>query len=155
MVHLRRWMWKSRMPIGQYAYTRTIAERCVLAKWHKMFLCHFPRFNSSLLDRWLDYKAVGRRLEGTRFIAFKVPLKKVSGPTFSSWWWTFYGSSQNGCCSCLKPMLASVLTQQASTSGHLWPLGTAGRFKQRKSGAWSHYWPDFHYPLLYNTGIRL
>lgn len=26
-------------------------------------------------DRWLDYKAVGKRLPGTRFIAFKVPLK--------------------------------------------------------------------------------
>ncbi|XP_044190298.1 RNA/RNP complex-1-interacting phosphatase-like [Thunnus albacares] len=26
-------------------------------------------------DRWLDYKAVGKRLDGTRFIAFKVPLK--------------------------------------------------------------------------------
>ncbi|XP_061391823.1 RNA/RNP complex-1-interacting phosphatase [Musca vetustissima] len=26
-------------------------------------------------DRWLDYKAVGDRIEGTRFIAFKVPLK--------------------------------------------------------------------------------
>ncbi|KAM6903027.1 RNA/RNP complex-1-interacting phosphatase-like [Xenentodon cancila] len=27
-------------------------------------------------DRWLDYTAVGRRLDGTRFIAFKVPLKQ-------------------------------------------------------------------------------
>lgn len=27
--------------------------------------------------RWLDYKAVGKRLFGTRFIAFKVPLKQV------------------------------------------------------------------------------
>ncbi|XP_070780275.1 RNA/RNP complex-1-interacting phosphatase-like [Enoplosus armatus] len=27
-------------------------------------------------DRWLDYKAVGERLHGTRFIAFKVPLKQ-------------------------------------------------------------------------------
>uniref|UniRef100_UPI003AAC0266 RNA/RNP complex-1-interacting phosphatase n=1 Tax=Centroberyx gerrardi TaxID=166262 RepID=UPI003AAC0266 len=27
-------------------------------------------------DRWLDYQAVGRRLPGTRFIAFKVPLKQ-------------------------------------------------------------------------------
>ncbi|XP_034048719.1 RNA/RNP complex-1-interacting phosphatase [Thalassophryne amazonica] len=27
-------------------------------------------------DRWLDYKAVGKRLDGTRFIAFKVPLKQ-------------------------------------------------------------------------------
>ncbi|XP_070706205.1 V-type proton ATPase subunit B, brain isoform [Pempheris klunzingeri] len=27
-------------------------------------------------DRWLDYKAVGKRLHGTRFIAFKVPLKQ-------------------------------------------------------------------------------
>ncbi|KAF3701653.1 RNA/RNP complex-1-interacting phosphatase [Channa argus] len=27
-------------------------------------------------DRWLDYKAVGKRLRGTRFIAFKVPLKQ-------------------------------------------------------------------------------
>lgn len=26
-------------------------------------------------DRWLDYQAVGKRLPGTRFIAFKVPLK--------------------------------------------------------------------------------
>uniref|UniRef100_A0A3P9IXQ5 RNA/RNP complex-1-interacting phosphatase n=1 Tax=Oryzias latipes TaxID=8090 RepID=A0A3P9IXQ5_ORYLA len=28
-------------------------------------------------DRWLDYTAVGRRLQGTRFIAFKVPLKQA------------------------------------------------------------------------------
>ncbi|XP_035464895.1 RNA/RNP complex-1-interacting phosphatase-like [Scophthalmus maximus] len=27
-------------------------------------------------DRWLDYAAVGKRLDGTRFIAFKVPLKQ-------------------------------------------------------------------------------
>ncbi|KAM3858517.1 RNA/RNP complex-1-interacting phosphatase-like [Diretmus argenteus] len=27
-------------------------------------------------DRWLDYQAVGRRIPGTRFIAFKVPLKQ-------------------------------------------------------------------------------
>ncbi|CAL9682468.1 unnamed protein product [Knipowitschia caucasica] len=26
-------------------------------------------------DRWLDYRAVGKRLPGSRFIAFKVPLK--------------------------------------------------------------------------------
>ncbi|XP_028319397.1 RNA/RNP complex-1-interacting phosphatase isoform X2 [Gouania willdenowi] len=28
-------------------------------------------------DRWLDYSAVGKRLAGTRFIAFKVPLKQA------------------------------------------------------------------------------
>ncbi|KAI9535759.1 hypothetical protein NQZ68_040728 [Dissostichus eleginoides] len=28
-------------------------------------------------DRWLDYKSVGRKLPGTRFIAFKVPLKQA------------------------------------------------------------------------------
>ncbi|KAG7215025.1 hypothetical protein INR49_022857 [Caranx melampygus] len=28
-------------------------------------------------DRWLEYKAVGRRLHGSRFIAFKVPLNQV------------------------------------------------------------------------------
>ncbi|RVE66194.1 hypothetical protein OJAV_G00124450 [Oryzias javanicus] len=28
-------------------------------------------------DRWLDYSAVGRRLPGTRFIAFKVPLNQA------------------------------------------------------------------------------
>ncbi|XP_059823607.1 RNA/RNP complex-1-interacting phosphatase-like [Hypanus sabinus] len=28
-------------------------------------------------DRWQEYSAVGQRLPGTRFIAFKVPLKKV------------------------------------------------------------------------------
>ncbi|KAM9338001.1 RNA/RNP complex-1-interacting phosphatase [Symphorus nematophorus] len=31
---------------------------------------------SGIPDRWLDYKAVGKRLDGTRFIAFKVPLKQ-------------------------------------------------------------------------------
>ncbi|XP_030005919.1 RNA/RNP complex-1-interacting phosphatase [Sphaeramia orbicularis] len=36
-----------------------------------------PPFNkrNGIPDRWLDYKAVGKRLPGTRFIAFKVPLK--------------------------------------------------------------------------------
>ncbi|XP_060931715.1 RNA/RNP complex-1-interacting phosphatase [Limanda limanda] len=34
-----------------------------------------------LPDRWLDYRSVGRRLDGTRFIAFKVPLKQaLNGP---------------------------------------------------------------------------
>ncbi|XP_062290333.1 RNA/RNP complex-1-interacting phosphatase [Scomber scombrus] len=33
------------------------------------------RRKDGIPDRWLDYKAVGKRLNGTRFIAFKVPLK--------------------------------------------------------------------------------
>ncbi|XP_066570503.1 RNA/RNP complex-1-interacting phosphatase [Amia ocellicauda] len=28
-------------------------------------------------DRWLDYQALGKRIPGTRFVAFKVPLKQV------------------------------------------------------------------------------
>uniref|UniRef100_UPI00398EF37E RNA/RNP complex-1-interacting phosphatase-like n=1 Tax=Pristiophorus japonicus TaxID=55135 RepID=UPI00398EF37E len=32
---------------------------------------------SKIPDRWQEYSAVGRRLSGTRFIAFKVPLKKL------------------------------------------------------------------------------
>lgn len=35
-------------------------------------------------DRWLDYKAVGKRLPGTRFIAFKVPLKMALNSQLSS-----------------------------------------------------------------------
>ncbi|XP_072228180.1 RNA/RNP complex-1-interacting phosphatase-like [Leuresthes tenuis] len=31
---------------------------------------------SGVPERWLDYSAVGKRLNGTRFIAFKVPLKQ-------------------------------------------------------------------------------
>uniref|UniRef100_A0A1A9WW36 Tyrosine-protein phosphatase domain-containing protein n=1 Tax=Glossina brevipalpis TaxID=37001 RepID=A0A1A9WW36_9MUSC len=27
-------------------------------------------------DRWLDYTPIGKQIEGTRFIAFKVPLKE-------------------------------------------------------------------------------
>ncbi|XP_037608119.1 RNA/RNP complex-1-interacting phosphatase isoform X10 [Sebastes umbrosus] len=34
------------------------------------------RKKNGIPDRWLDYEAVGRRLDGTRFIAFKVPLKQ-------------------------------------------------------------------------------
>lgn len=35
-------------------------------------------------DRWLDYQAVGKRLPGTRFIAFKVPLKLALNCNLSS-----------------------------------------------------------------------
>ncbi|XP_029299936.1 RNA/RNP complex-1-interacting phosphatase isoform X2 [Cottoperca gobio] len=35
------------------------------------------RKKNGIPDRWLDYKAVGKRLHGTRFIAFKVPLKQA------------------------------------------------------------------------------
>ncbi|XP_017473589.1 PREDICTED: RNA/RNP complex-1-interacting phosphatase [Rhagoletis zephyria] len=31
---------------------------------------------SSIPDRWLSYKPVGKQIEGTRFIAFKVPLRE-------------------------------------------------------------------------------
>ncbi|XP_035847732.1 RNA/RNP complex-1-interacting phosphatase isoform X2 [Sander lucioperca] len=36
------------------------------------------RYNkkNGIPDRWLDYVAVGKRLPGTRFVAFKVPLKQ-------------------------------------------------------------------------------
>ncbi|XP_074546301.1 RNA/RNP complex-1-interacting phosphatase [Halichoeres trimaculatus] len=34
------------------------------------------RKKNGIPDRWLDYRAVGKRLPGTRFIAFKVPLKQ-------------------------------------------------------------------------------
>ncbi|KAM4631093.1 RNA/RNP complex-1-interacting phosphatase-like [Polymixia lowei] len=42
-------------------------------------------------DRWLDYRAVGKRIPGTRFIAFKVPLKQSlncrvpESDTFGPW----------------------------------------------------------------------
>ncbi|BFF99290.1 RNA/RNP complex-1-interacting phosphatase homolog [Drosophila madeirensis] len=29
-------------------------------------------------DRWLDYSAIGKRVPGTRFIAFKVPLNQIN-----------------------------------------------------------------------------
>ncbi|XP_072515331.1 RNA/RNP complex-1-interacting phosphatase [Salminus brasiliensis] len=32
--------------------------------------------NKKIPDRWTDYSAVGKRIPGTRFIAFKVPLKQ-------------------------------------------------------------------------------
>ncbi|XP_008421347.1 RNA/RNP complex-1-interacting phosphatase-like [Poecilia reticulata] len=36
-----------------------------------------PRRKEDIPDRWQDYTAVGKRLKGTRFIAFKVPLKQA------------------------------------------------------------------------------
>ncbi|XP_030625394.1 RNA/RNP complex-1-interacting phosphatase [Chanos chanos] len=35
-----------------------------------------PKKKSAIPDRWTDYKALGKRIPGTRFIAFKVPLKQ-------------------------------------------------------------------------------
>uniref|UniRef100_A0A3P8U8B7 Dual specificity phosphatase 11 (RNA/RNP complex 1-interacting) n=1 Tax=Amphiprion percula TaxID=161767 RepID=A0A3P8U8B7_AMPPE len=50
------------------------------------------RKKNGIPDRWLDYSAVGKRLHGTRFIAFKVPLKQAlnrrlssSSDVFSHW----------------------------------------------------------------------
>ncbi|KAF4081831.1 hypothetical protein AMELA_G00144780 [Ameiurus melas] len=36
-----------------------------------------PKNKNGIPDRWTDYKAVGKRIPGTRFIAFKVPLKQA------------------------------------------------------------------------------
>ncbi|KAM4719639.1 RNA/RNP complex-1-interacting phosphatase-like [Anableps anableps] len=36
-----------------------------------------PYKKKDIPDRWQDYTAVGKRLKGTRFIAFKVPLKQA------------------------------------------------------------------------------
>ncbi|XP_036383674.1 RNA/RNP complex-1-interacting phosphatase-like isoform X2 [Megalops cyprinoides] len=35
-----------------------------------------PSKRNKIPDRWTDYKALGRRIPGTRFVAFKVPLKQ-------------------------------------------------------------------------------
>ncbi|XP_058050012.1 RNA/RNP complex-1-interacting phosphatase [Ahaetulla prasina] len=35
-----------------------------------------PKRRTGLPDRWTDYLPLGKRMSGTRFIAFKVPLKK-------------------------------------------------------------------------------
>ncbi|XP_029940081.1 RNA/RNP complex-1-interacting phosphatase isoform X2 [Salarias fasciatus] len=49
------------------------------------------RKSTGVPDRWLDYSSVGNRLDGTRFIAFKVPLKQAltrqlpSSRAFSHW----------------------------------------------------------------------
>lgn len=39
--------------------------------------------NKKYINRWKDYLPVGQRMPGTRFIAFKVPLKKVSKSYFN------------------------------------------------------------------------
>ncbi|XP_070778319.1 RNA/RNP complex-1-interacting phosphatase-like [Enoplosus armatus] len=36
---------------------------------------HYKKKKGGIPDRWLDYRPVGQRIPGTRFIAFKVPLK--------------------------------------------------------------------------------
>jgi len=36
-----------------------------------------------LPDRWLDYSAVGKVVEGTRFVAIKVPLERAKNQHFS------------------------------------------------------------------------
>uniref|UniRef100_A0A3P8ZKH4 Tyrosine specific protein phosphatases domain-containing protein n=1 Tax=Esox lucius TaxID=8010 RepID=A0A3P8ZKH4_ESOLU len=37
-----------------------------------------PHKKKGIPDRWEDYQAAGKRIPGTRFISFKVPLKQVS-----------------------------------------------------------------------------
>ncbi|KPP56453.1 RNA/RNP complex-1-interacting phosphatase-like, partial [Scleropages formosus] len=35
-----------------------------------------PKKKNGIPDRWADYQALGKRIPGTRFVAFKVPLKR-------------------------------------------------------------------------------
>ncbi|KAG5272760.1 hypothetical protein AALO_G00169000 [Alosa alosa] len=39
-------------------------------------MSHSQHKKNGIPDRWTDYKAVGKRIPGTRFVAFKVPLKQ-------------------------------------------------------------------------------
>ncbi|KAG7480716.1 hypothetical protein MATL_G00059210 [Megalops atlanticus] len=39
-------------------------------------LMNVPSKRNKIPDRWTDYKALGKRIPGTRFVAFKVPLKQ-------------------------------------------------------------------------------
>lgn len=46
------------------------------------------RFKKDIPDRWLDYKGIGDKIAGTPFVAFKVPLHRVSSLMFlkfSNW----------------------------------------------------------------------
>ncbi|KAL6472548.1 hypothetical protein MHYP_G00187360 [Metynnis hypsauchen] len=46
-------------------------ERIILLLWAVIMPSH-----KKIPDRWTEYSAVGKRIPGTRFIAFKVPLKQ-------------------------------------------------------------------------------
>ncbi|XP_041440764.1 dual specificity phosphatase 11 L homeolog isoform X2 [Xenopus laevis] len=53
-----------------------------------LFLCHsgnMGKTKNHLPDRWTDYTPLGKRIPGTRFIAFKVPLKKIFNSKIESW----------------------------------------------------------------------
>ncbi|XP_032568316.1 RNA/RNP complex-1-interacting phosphatase [Chiroxiphia lanceolata] len=52
---------------------RAEAEVTRGARCHR---CHGGRGAARVPERWTDYIPLGRRMPGTRFIAFKVPLKK-------------------------------------------------------------------------------
>ncbi|KAM9841901.1 RNA/RNP complex-1-interacting phosphatase [Aulostomus maculatus] len=53
----------------------TCSPPAVFNQFYKKMSRHGKK--KGIPDRWLDYKAVGKRLHGTRFIAFKVPLKQA------------------------------------------------------------------------------
>nr|DBA32037.1 TPA: hypothetical protein GDO54_007788 [Pyxicephalus adspersus] len=67
---------------------------CSPAKFRVSFIwisatCRFHLGTSAmknhLPDRWTDYTPVGKRIPGTRFIAFKVPLKKLFDNKLAPW----------------------------------------------------------------------
>ncbi|XP_018110693.1 RNA/RNP complex-1-interacting phosphatase isoform X1 [Xenopus laevis] len=52
------------------------------------FCCHSRNMGNPrnhLPDRWTEYTSLGKRIPGTRFIAFKVPLKKIFNCRIESW----------------------------------------------------------------------
>ena len=107
----------------------------------------------SPLGRWLDYKAVGKRLHGTRFIAFKVPLKQVSGSMkcageTSVSWWCLRASGDHEAAVCFL----SGSEPSAATLGRLRALGAAGRSEQGEPRAGFDHRPDLHHTLLQTRG---
>ncbi|XP_068131048.1 RNA/RNP complex-1-interacting phosphatase [Hyperolius riggenbachi] len=64
---------KFRVPFSQLCVYRAVhLQSSAMAKNH-------------LPDRWTEYIPVGKRIPGTRFIAFKVPLKKVFDNKLAPW----------------------------------------------------------------------
>lgn len=126
------------------------------AGWHLIsfqiwLTCHCHT-DVCLPDRWLDYKAVGKRLHGTRFIAFKVPLKQVGSSSLSLYilehlevsikivasaesesvfnsFYLIYSFSLSTACFHIRRSLVP---------GSCWTLWT----KTTKSLAWSLTWPS-------------
>lgn len=102
------------------------------------------------VNRWVDYTAVGKRIPGTRFIAFKVPLKQVTDMLTHTHLTAII--SLFLCRPCDFHFSVPGFEEESQGIRSVWTLRSDGCVEEWGWRTWPHYWSHLHHALLPTPG---